>query len=164
MGRRLERLHIGRVQTDSRWTGVFLRVNTVHTSQWRHMGVMASQITDTSTDCPPAKKIRKTQQIKLRCLFHIAHIPPDCLLADAWKVNFRRSFFGSIFAYFLWSCPGNDANNLNSTHWGRDKMDDISQTTFSSAFSWMKMFEFRLKIHLSLFLRVQLTIFQHWFR
>ena len=40
-------------------------------------------------------------------------------------------------------------------------MDAISQTTFSSAFSWMKMFEFRLKF---LFWRVQLTIFQHWFR
>ena len=47
------------------------------------------------------------------------------------------------------------------THWGRDKMDAISQTTFWSAFSWMKMFEFRLKFHWSLFLRVQLTIFQH---
>ena len=49
-------------------------------------------------------------------------------------------------------------------HWGRDNMDAISQTTFWSAFSWMKMFEFRLKFHWSLFLRVQLTIFQHWFR
>ena len=28
----------------------------------------------------------------------------------------------------------------------------------------MKMFEYRLKFHWSLFLRVQLTIFQHWFR
>ena len=36
--------------------------------------------------------------------------------------------------------------------------------TFCSAFSWMKMFEFQLKFHWSLFLRVQLTIFQHWFR
>ena len=50
------------------------------------------------------------------------------------------------------------------THWGRDKMDAISQTTFWSAFSWMKMFQFRLKFHWSLFPRVQLTIFQHWFR
>ena len=39
------------------------------------------------------------------------------------------------------------------THWGRDKMADISQTTLSSAFSWMKMLEFRLKFHWSLFLR-----------
>ena len=50
------------------------------------------------------------------------------------------------------------------THWGRDKMDAISQRAFSNVFSWMKMFEFRLKFHWSLFLRVQLTIFQHWFR
>ena len=42
-------------------------------------------------------------------------------------------------------------------------MDAIWQTTFSSAFSWMKMFEFLLKFHWSLFLRVKLTIFQHWF-
>ena len=50
------------------------------------------------------------------------------------------------------------------THWGRDKMAAISQTTCSSAFSWMKMFEFWLKFHWSLFLRVQLTIIQHCFR
>ena len=50
------------------------------------------------------------------------------------------------------------------THWGRAKMADISQTTFSNVFSSMKMFEFRLKFHWSLLLSVQLTIFQHWFR
>ena len=47
------------------------------------------------------------------------------------------------------------------THWGRDKMVDISQTIFSSAFSWMKMYEFRLRFHWNLFPRVQFTIFQH---
>ena len=50
------------------------------------------------------------------------------------------------------------------THWGRDKMDVISQTTFSNEFSWMKIFERQLKFHWSLFLRVQLAISQHWFR
>ena len=49
-------------------------------------------------------------------------------------------------------------------HWGRDKMATVSQTTLSNAFSWMKMLEFRLRFHWSLFLRVQLTIIQHWFR
>ena len=39
-------------------------------------------------------------------------------------------------------------------------MDAISQTTFSNAFSWMKVFEFRLEFHWSLFPRVELTIFQ----
>ena len=51
-----------------------------------------------------------------------------------------------------------------STHWGPDKMAAISQTTLSITFSWMKMLELRLNFHWSLFLRVQLTIFQHWFR
>ena len=36
------------------------------------------------------------------------------------------------------------------------------QTKFSNAFSWMKMFEFRLRFHWSLFPRVQLTIFHDW--
>ena len=44
------------------------------------------------------------------------------------------------------------------THRGRDKMAAISQTTVSNAYPWMKMFEFRLKFHCRLFLRVQLTI------
>ena len=46
---------------------------------------------------------------------------------------------------------------IDLTHWGRDKMDDISQTTFSNAFSLMKMFEFRLKFHWNLFPMVQST-------
>ena len=50
------------------------------------------------------------------------------------------------------------------THCGRDKMAAIFQTTFSNAFSWMKMYKFRLKFHWSLFPRVQLTTFQYWFR
>ena len=53
---------------------------------------------------------------------------------------------------------------LSLTHWGRDKMAAVSQTTHSNAFSWMKMLEFRLRFHWSLFLRVQLTLFQHCFR
>ena len=50
------------------------------------------------------------------------------------------------------------------THWGPDEMKNISSATFSNVFSSMKMFEFLLKFHWSLFPRVQLTIFQHWFR
>ena len=63
-----------------------------------------------------------------------------------------RSIAGlSVFAHFC------------LTRWGRDKMAAFSQTTLWNAFSWMKILEFRLKIHWSLFLRVLLTIFQHWF-
>ena len=50
------------------------------------------------------------------------------------------------------------------THWGREKMITISQVTLSNAFSWMKILEFRFKFQWNLFVMVQLTIFQHWFR
>ena len=50
------------------------------------------------------------------------------------------------------------------THWGPDKMIAISQTTFSNAFSSMKMLILRLKFHWSLLPYVKLAIFQHWFR
>ena len=49
-------------------------------------------------------------------------------------------------------------NTLRSRKNGRQFAD------FSNAFYWMKMFVFWLKFHWSLFLRVQLTIYQHWFR
>ena len=49
------------------------------------------------------------------------------------------------------------------TYWGRDKMTAISRTTFSNALSWMKKYAIWFKIHWSLFLRFQLTIYQHWF-
>ena len=58
--------------------------------------------------------------------------------------------------------PSLDYNEL--THWGRDEMAAIFQTPFANGFSWMKLYEFRLKFHWSLFLGVELTIFQHWFR
>ena len=36
-----------------------------------------------------------------------------------------------------------------NTQWGWDKMAAISQTTLPNAFSWMKMFEYRLRFHRS---------------
>ena len=59
---------------------------------------------------------------------------------------------------FIYSKP------MALTHWGREKMAAVSQTTLLNAFSWINMFEFRLKFQWSLFLRFQLTIFQHRFR
>ena len=50
------------------------------------------------------------------------------------------------------------------THSDRDKMVNIFWKTFSNAFSWMKMYEFQLRFHWRLFLRVQLTVSQHWFK
>ena len=50
------------------------------------------------------------------------------------------------------------------THSGRDKMAAIFQTTFSNAFFLNHIYKFRLRFHKNLFIRVQLTIFQDWFR
>ena len=50
------------------------------------------------------------------------------------------------------------------THWCREKMDAMSLTTILNAFSWMKIFKVRLKFRWSLFPKVQLINFQHWFR
>ena len=49
-------------------------------------------------------------------------------------------------------------------HLSLDNTCAISRTIFSDAFSWMKIDEFGLRFHWILFLRVQLTTFQHWFR
>ena len=43
------------------------------------------------------------------------------------------------------------------THWGRDKINAISQTTFSNAFSWMKMYEFHLRFDRIFFPKVPIN-------
>ena len=60
----------------------------------------------------------------------------------------------------LRTCDRRLSTLLWLTHWGRDKMITISQTTFSDAFSWQKMYEFRLKFHWNLFLGFELIRFQ----
>ena len=45
-----------------------------------------------------------------------------------------------------------------------DKMVIISQMIFSSTFDWMQTFVFYVRFHWNMFLSVQLTIWQHWFR
>ena len=55
-------------------------------------------------------------------------------------------------------------NLKSSTLDTHNKKVGISQTAFSNPFSRMKSFVFWFEFHWSLFLRVQLTISQHWFR
>ena len=50
------------------------------------------------------------------------------------------------------------------THWGRDKMAANFLTTFSNAFSCMKMYKFRSIFPWTLFPRIQLTMLKHLFR
>ena len=44
------------------------------------------------------------------------------------------------------------------TFWGRGTIAAISQTTFSNAFSWMKMYEFRFRFPWNVFPRFELNI------
>ena len=54
-----------------------------------------------------------------------------------WPCTINRSSAHFNFRYGL-------------AHWGRGKIAAIFQTTYSNAFSWMKMFEFWLTFHISL--------------
>ena len=56
-------------------------------------------------------------------------------MIDGWGISYET-------AVKLMSLPV-DFTDVELTHWGRDKMTAISQTTFANAFSWMKMFELR---------------------
>ena len=61
-------------------------------------------------------------------------IPLDYILQGIWNT------FSSLLILNL-----NLTEICFITHWGRDKIAAISQTTLSNSFSWMKMLEFRLK-------------------
>ena len=64
-----------------------------------------------------------------------------------------------------WNSPLLRASNIGTqglTYWDRNKIVPIFQMTFSMAFSWMNMYEFRLSCHWSLVPKVQFTTFQHW--
>ena len=56
--------------------------------------------------------------------------------------NIDRNILDWVLPLFLQS------STMPSPHWGRDNMAAISRTTFSNAFSWMKMCEFLFKISL----------------
>ena len=49
-----------------------------------------------------------------------------------------------IFILIHWPLGG---VTIILTHWGRDKVAAIFQTTFSNAFSWMKIYKFLLRFH-----------------
>ena len=81
----------------------------------------------------------------------------------------KETDWGSKAFYFEtapWSAMNIHMSRCNQilTHWNRDRMAAISQTTLSNAFSVMKMCGFQLRFHWILFPMVQLTIFHHWIR
>ena len=78
-------------------------------------------------------------------IFVISTLPAEAIVQSSARVS-ADSMMAKFVAQYIVLCG-----------WllkGRDKMGNISATTFSNTFSWMKMFEFWLKFHWSLFPRV----------
>ena len=91
------------------------------------------------------------------------HMSFECLLNSLFRTDNKRKHQSPALLALHWG-ESTETGGSPLTHWGRHKMAAVSQTTLSNAFSWMKMLEFRLRFHWSLFPRVQLIIIQHWFR
>ena len=80
------------------------------------------------------------------------------LIACLVQQTISRIYAGSLLIAPIWPCP-QCVNTLRPRQKGCHFADDTSKRISLK----MKMLEFRLKFHWILFLRVQLTIFQHWF-
>ena len=90
------------------------------------------------------------------------------LAKGPWKGNCRGQCYGCGRSGDL------DYLNLCGQLFGKYSQDHLLspwtkwplfwQTTISNAFSWMKMIEFRFKVHWNLFPGVEFTMNQHWFR
>ena len=79
-------------------------------------------------------KTQKQVTVFSRFIYNISHM----LL---WYINQHcKSFYGSHFRSIVLA-------PYLLTHWGRDKMAAISQTTFSNGFSWMKTYKLWLRFH-----------------
>ena len=97
---------------------------------------------------------------------------PFCLGLNVLTKSTSKLGHGSLIASHRFTCMKPLIHTLiSSLAWQisvstlrRRQIAAVFQTTFSNRFRWMKMYEFRLKFHWSLFLRVQLTIFHDWFR
>ena len=76
-----------------------------------------------------------------------------CRMLFIWSLCPNWQFSDAFISEYLTAAMTNWAYAFNTLR--PRQIDAISQTTFSNAFSWMKMFEFRLKFHWSLFSRVQ---------
>ena len=75
-----------------------------------------------------------------------------CVRSEKQALN-KRDFIDTF-------CGNRGLNTLRPRQDGRHFSDDV----LSNAFSWMKMYEFRLRFDWILFLGFQLTIFQQWLR
>ena len=111
-------------------------------------------ITGCSRSCQWQLLVQPVMKIISKCHFHFSVIYDDW-----WIMNktLHSIVFCRKYCNYDSSIPW---LHETLTHLHLDKMATVLQTIFS----WMKNFKFWLEFHWSLFLRVQLTITQHWFR
>ena len=161
------------------------RLSDRESLQWRHTSYMTSQITENSTAISADSRFAPSQcndvshwlsaNLESALVMHKAFPRHDVIKKIIW---WRYLVLGQSGVVQRPGVGGvrlpvvQEADNLGSGVLGvleeflkttNNKMDVISQTTFSNVFSSVKMFEFRLEFHWILFLMVQLTISQHWF-
>ena len=142
----------------------FPGANELMRGQWVYYGHMTLWTHGSIVTSYGDKNLESTSAQVMACFLMV----PSHYLNQHWliingvlwhspKINFtvpmistHRMCLKNTLVKLLPHLPG--ANEL--THWGRDKMDAISQTTISNAFLWMKMLEFLSIFHWSLFLMV----------
>ena len=71
----------------------------------------------------------------MMCVANFFHLTTG----DSLNSKLKKSDFIAYIYNINSACNKYIKKEIFLTHWGRDNMDTISQTTFSSAFSWMKM-------------------------
>ena len=86
-------------------------------------------------------------------LLFLASSSPEIVVSEILGCWFSLSLSSSVFSQLVGVSElarllgKSESKTQKMFHWGRDKMATISQTTFSNAFSWMKMYKFRLIFH-----------------
>ena len=122
------------------------------------MGTIASQITSLtivySIVYSDADQIKHQSSASLAFVRGIHRGPVNS--PHKWPVTRKMFQFDDVI---MW----NYAHGSCFVVFRRGKHNE-AETTFSYAFSWMKICKSRLRFHWSLFPMVQLTIFHHWFR
>ena len=78
------------------------------------------------------------------CSFFSLHNLPELLCAEIVPMLEAAINSGLVFGMVTDLLYTNMKTWFILTHWGPDKMIAIFQTTFSNAFSWMQIYEFRL--------------------
>ena len=113
----------------------------------------------------PLFRLLATKYDDVKCVYTLIYWMTIIYICKVWRKavtfltymvwNFKWLKYPAIYLYYRATL----VNTLRPRQDGRHFPDNISY-----AVSWMRKNDIRLKFHWSLFLRFQLTIFQHWFR